>query len=831
MQKRGVSEVITIVLIVLIAFAAVVIVYNLTTTFLRQKTNTIDIGTLSTEVGINENALYINYTENTTQLTVTRSADSANLSSLLIIVLGEDGNHNTKTKNYTILDYPRPLDTRTYVLNITGFVKIIRITVYPVDSNGKIGIASSYDARDYDERSPEVWAEGPRPEGESENGTIMLTSDSPVITAIILNGRNRSVSDIEPSGIGVRSIQVVFNKEVNFSKWEVVVQTVEFTNGTEIINQTLNTNVSGAGTNNMFIYFPTASVVDTWVKVKLIDRIVDFSGNVLDGEAKTPGSGRGYIFDKNLDLPTGNNVAGGDAVFYVGSLRGDFNGDGRITAADVDGFSSAWGNLSLDADFRGLAFNATIPDGKLTPSDIDGFTTIYQRGVALGIHLDALPGQQQSVVDRDRCPELSTTTKTLMGNMSSIASVKNKTFFKVEGDSARVNDFIVIYSPNGYTKMRVLQVLNIEGGGVNSKVEFGDMITDGTYYSITTGTSNRATFRIDNSLFYFLTDTSNTDSSKWTVQVTWGAGAGFGSVGSERDTFNCAQIVNSTCTSWSLKDYLIPSRVLVTNSSGTYTLSGYCDGNYVMQVYCPSANNVSGSVPAWDRHLCEYRCSENISGREPGMGVCVAICSESDGGESYNTRGWINSSANGYNEDYCYVGGGPAYYAKNFSGRGLKEFYCGSDGYIKEVNYEGCTNGCQDGACVNAKHLACENYRCVEVDGVGGDECRIASDCQTDPTPPRVFAYFTPPLNNSSWLIVNASDPESKLIYIGYWYRGPKNSYWYGWGNMYYNCTTGNFCYQNIKVTPVDGAGRYEFFVSAYNNQLLVTTVYPNVTF
>ena len=88
-------------------------------------------------------------------------------------------------------------------------------------------------------------------------------------------------------------------------------------------------------------------------------------------------------------MPAG--AAGGNALFYVGSLRGDFSGDGAIGAADKAAFMAKWRAGDLDADFRGVGFGVRPPDGRVTLGDIDGFTSVYLAGVASGRHLDSLP--------------------------------------------------------------------------------------------------------------------------------------------------------------------------------------------------------------------------------------------------------------------------------------------------------------------------------------------------------------------------------------------------------------------------------------------------------
>ncbi len=221
-------------------------------------------------------------------------------------------------------------------------------------------------------------------------------AEPPVVTAVVLNG-DRTVSDIEPSGTGVQTVEVTFSEDVNFTSGDVTVQEVTFSGNTETLGDVLTpTSITGSGTDTMTITFDIASVVDTWVKVTLDGgaTIEDLAGNALDGEPDAGGSGRGYVYDAT-DLPTGNGTAGGDAVFYVGSLRGDLYGgdlfepdpNGELTDLDVAGFIAAYQGADLDADFYGGDLFDPIPDGNLDDLDVAGFISAYQAGASL----DPLP--------------------------------------------------------------------------------------------------------------------------------------------------------------------------------------------------------------------------------------------------------------------------------------------------------------------------------------------------------------------------------------------------------------------------------------------------------
>jgi hypothetical protein len=223
-----------------------------------------------------------------------------------------------------------------------------------------------------------------------------LAADPPPrIRSVRLNGRDgRGVSSVDHSGAGIRTIEIAFSEIVNFTGTCVQANIVTFPGGAEVLDPALlPLTVDGSGSSAMTITFTSGAAVDAWVKVRLIAAaIADAEGRALDGEAAAGGSGQGYIYDAALDLPTGDGVPGGDAVFYVGSLRGDFNGDLSVGPDDLEGFATAWGAKSLDADFRGVGFGPRPPDGRITQNDIDGFTAVYQRALALNLHLDELPG-------------------------------------------------------------------------------------------------------------------------------------------------------------------------------------------------------------------------------------------------------------------------------------------------------------------------------------------------------------------------------------------------------------------------------------------------------
>jgi len=218
----------------------------------------------------------------------------------------------------------------------------------------------------------------------------------PRVQGVALNASTlRGPGGIDPGPAGVRTVAIAFDHTIAANPSDLVVQTVDFNGNSETVTGTPAVTMALAG-NVMNVTFPSP-VTDGWVKVTLkgSGTLVNPSGGRrLDGETGG-GSGRTYIFSAG-DLPSGNGVTGGDAVFYVGSLRGDFGGpggmaDGAITDADVDGFLAAFAGGDPAADFRGAAFGATAPDGLLTPADIDAFIAYYNSPQNQGCRLSALP--------------------------------------------------------------------------------------------------------------------------------------------------------------------------------------------------------------------------------------------------------------------------------------------------------------------------------------------------------------------------------------------------------------------------------------------------------
>jgi len=180
----------------------------------------------------------------------------------------------------------------------------------------------------------------------------------PKVVAVRLNGRqNLGVSSIEPTITGVASIELRFSKAVNCTETDVAIREVNFVDDVETLGPSVPLeSIDGSGTETIIIRLGGA-VGNTWVKVTL-DGVTDLDGLSLDGEAT--GSGRGYLYD-SYDLPSGDGIAGGAAIFYVGALTGDMNQDGSVDIFDFVVMQTYFGTAAgATAEQGDLNDNGTV---------------------------------------------------------------------------------------------------------------------------------------------------------------------------------------------------------------------------------------------------------------------------------------------------------------------------------------------------------------------------------------------------------------------------------------------------------------------------------------
>jgi hypothetical protein len=282
---------------------------------------------------------------------------------------------------------------------IPAFETSVDITVTPVDD----------DENEPDETLTLTLEENDAYEiqtGAGEASATIVDNEFASVEAVVLNphpGRTiRTVGEIEPSGIGVQTVEITFSEPVTFTPDAVTVQRVHFEGGSETVDHTFGpgeVTVDGSGTAVMTVTVADAhtEASDTWIKVTLSDAAADLAcvqgGHALDGEPRLDSSGLGYVRDAAADLSTGDGVPGGEAAFYVGNLRGDVGGylygppDNTVDYWDLVSFTNTYQSGSLDADFGGYLYGP--PDGAVDYWDLVTFTNAYQ--ATSGTSLSPLP--------------------------------------------------------------------------------------------------------------------------------------------------------------------------------------------------------------------------------------------------------------------------------------------------------------------------------------------------------------------------------------------------------------------------------------------------------
>jgi hypothetical protein len=224
----------------------------------------------------------------------------------------------------------------------------------------------------------------------------LANSVSARVVGVAVNGHSCGASGVDPTGADIATVRVTFSGPVAGAASDVTAQTVTFDGGSETVTGTVPVTVGVSG--NAMTLTLGATGLQGWVKVTLSGAgtlISAMSGRRLDGEPRG-GSGLTYLYDGASDLPSGNGLAGGNAVFYVGTLRGDYGGetgtgDGRITEADLYCFLERVGADDPATDLRGAGFGATAPDGQVTPHDIDAFLSLYYEAIVDGRSIGTLP--------------------------------------------------------------------------------------------------------------------------------------------------------------------------------------------------------------------------------------------------------------------------------------------------------------------------------------------------------------------------------------------------------------------------------------------------------
>jgi hypothetical protein len=179
----------------------------------------------------------------------------------------------------------------------------------------------------------------------------------PTVRNVVVNGGNGGLSSINASTGGIRTIDVIFSEPVLFDPADLVIEAIPSGEG-DAASVVLTPNaIVRVGSDRVRIEVADpGNVTNTWVQVTIGEGggVTDLSENHLDGEAPASGSGRGYLYDETVDLPSGDGTAGGGGIFFVGHLSGDANGDKTVDAGDLGAlFAVPNGESPSDYDENG----------------------------------------------------------------------------------------------------------------------------------------------------------------------------------------------------------------------------------------------------------------------------------------------------------------------------------------------------------------------------------------------------------------------------------------------------------------------------------------------
>jgi hypothetical protein len=130
--KRGISSVVTTVLLLLIGIAAIAIIGTLILGFIRTNTERLELGINFVELTINDSS--VRYGPSTLDLRIARNNQAGNISGVNVILMSDSGNSYTYYYNKSILE----LESKTIQIplsELNGKIsKIIKISVAPVAS-------------------------------------------------------------------------------------------------------------------------------------------------------------------------------------------------------------------------------------------------------------------------------------------------------------------------------------------------------------------------------------------------------------------------------------------------------------------------------------------------------------------------------------------------------------------------------------------------------------------------------------------------------------------------------------------------------------------------
>lgn len=136
MQRRGLSDVVTTVLIILISLAAVVLLWNFLQPILSNATN---LGTeqFTTKLSVPEDSLVLDPSNQQLSLNIERGAGEGNIAGFIFGLKDPSGNVKTFRQNVSI----DQLELRNFVVNYSqyNFDDVVSVSITPIFKNNQTG--------------------------------------------------------------------------------------------------------------------------------------------------------------------------------------------------------------------------------------------------------------------------------------------------------------------------------------------------------------------------------------------------------------------------------------------------------------------------------------------------------------------------------------------------------------------------------------------------------------------------------------------------------------------------------------------------------------------
>jgi len=146
-------------------------------------------------------------------------------------------------------------------------------------------------------------------------------------------GSTATLANVTNHWRGITGIRVFFNQSVVFQTTPAAAFSLDWTTSTgttfsavtDVATAVTVTAADQAGATVVSIVLTNNHVRNRWLKVRIDAAQVTSGGVAMDGE----------LAGSPIALPSGDGNVGGDAVFFLGNVSGDVNGDRKTTLTDV----------------------------------------------------------------------------------------------------------------------------------------------------------------------------------------------------------------------------------------------------------------------------------------------------------------------------------------------------------------------------------------------------------------------------------------------------------------------------------------------------------------